>query len=222
AKPATCACGPSVAPGAWTMSMTLTKLAPCGRASTGPVARVVVVVGDAPAGATRWLAITATDASTATTATRPARTSARRRSAPSRSRDQSESWDVPPSTAPKMTHAARAAAGAAGPRWSIINEPTIGSGGVAGAPFGVWAVASVGNPNDGETVNQPSQDVIPAAILAIPASVPNNRPTAPSLRMGSTEDADLVPMSRRWRAILRGESPLAFAERLGRRIFYLV
>ena len=86
-------------------------------------------------------------------------------------------------------------------------------------------MASVGNPNDGETVNQPSQDVIPAAIPAIPAipaSVPNNRPTAPSLRMGSTEDADLVPMSRRWRAILRGESPLAFAERLGRRIFYLV
>jgi adenylate cyclase len=42
------------------------------------------------------------------------------------------------------------------------------------------------------------------------------------LRAESIGDADLVPMGRRWRAILRGESPIAFGERLGRRVFSLV
>ncbi len=77
------------------------------------------------------------------------------------------------------------------------------------------AVPSVGNPRAGQTVNQPTQ-------AEIPANAPNTRPTAPSLRTGSTGEAELVPMSRRWRAILRGESQIAVAERLVRRMFYLV
>jgi adenylate cyclase len=35
-------------------------------------------------------------------------------------------------------------------------------------------------------------------------------------------DLDIVPMSARWLGILKGESPLAFGERLGRRVFSLV
>lgn len=42
------------------------------------------------------------------------------------------------------------------------------------------------------------------------------------MRAASTGDPDPVPMSRRWQAILRGESPMAFGERLGRRLFSLV
>lgn len=38
----------------------------------------------------------------------------------------------------------------------------------------------------------------------------------------STDDPDVVPMSRRWQGILKGESPLAVGERVGRRLFSLI
>jgi adenylate cyclase len=37
-----------------------------------------------------------------------------------------------------------------------------------------------------------------------------------------TDELDVVPMSRRWQGILKGESPLAVGERIGRRLFSLV
>jgi adenylate cyclase len=77
------------------------------------------------------------------------------------------------------------------------------------------AVANEGKPSTGQTVSHPSQ-------AAIPATTPKPRPIGPSLRTVSTSELDLVPMSRRWQGILRGESALAFGERVGRRLFSLV
>ncbi len=81
------------------------------------------------------------------------------------------------------------------------------------------AVANEGKPSDGQTVSQPSQAVIPA-------SAPKPLVIDPSLRAVSTaqptDELDVVPMSRRWQGILKGESPLALGERVGRRLFSLV
>jgi adenylate cyclase len=76
-------------------------------------------------------------------------------------------------------------------------------------------VAKVGKPSAGEIESQPTQ-------LTTAASAPNTLPTAPSLRAESTGDADPVPMSARWQGILKGESPMAISQRVGRRVFSLV
>ena len=81
--------------------------------------------------------------------------------------------------------------------------------------FNMAAVPKVGKPSAGQTVNQPSQAMIPAG-------APKALTTAPSLPTVSTDDPDLVPMSARWLGILKGDSVMALPQRVGRRLFSLV
>jgi hypothetical protein len=80
---------------------------------------------------------------------------------------------------------------------------------------------SDGKPRAGEIENQPTQ-------ANAPTSEANALPTAPSSLAGSTTPlVDMTPgefvrMDARWRGILRGESPLAMGQRVGRRVFSLV
>ena len=77
------------------------------------------------------------------------------------------------------------------------------------------AVASAGKPRAGQIASQPTQ-------ATSAANVPKALPTITSSPGVSTGDRDLVPMSQRWQGILKGESPLAISQRVGRRLFSLV